>query len=332
VRHRSWLYHLLSLALLVPLSLATLHAQHIVSSVSVGAEPRGVAVNPFTGNVYVANVTGGSISVLHKSSVSSTVPVNTLPFVVAVNHKTNRIYAAGCDFFTGAGSMVVVLDGNTNQVITNISLNQSCSLGTQGIALNQFTNRVYVSDYDESQEVVIDGATNEIASRVDLAGRQPLGVAVDLFTNQEWVALDGPDGKIAILDGATDTLIDTVTVDPQVFVEAVAINPSTRRVYVTSSTSPSNLYVLNAGTRQVTATVPIGLFANNLDIDLLSNLLFVTDGQANTVVVVDGRNNKVGATVALNGIFPSGVAANPVTRVVYVTEFDSNQVEVMTER
>jgi DNA-binding beta-propeller fold protein YncE len=53
---------------------------------------------------------------------------------------------------------------------------------------------------------------------------------------------------------------------------------------------------------------------------------------ANTVVVVNGRNNKVVATVRLNGTFSSRVAANPVTGLFYVTEFDSGRVEVMTER
>jgi YVTN family beta-propeller protein len=332
VTHRSRLFRLLSLSLFLPLSLATVFAQHIVGSIPVGDEPRGVAVNPFTATVYVANVQSGSVSVLRNRSVIATVPVDTLPYVVAVNQRTNRIYAAGCNFLTGAGSMVVVIDGNSNSVIANISLNPFCGLGTQGIAVNSFTNRVYVSDYDDNQEVVIDGATNQIAARVDLAGRQPLGVAVDLLTDQVWVALDGPDAKVDLLDGATNTVLDTVSVtSANVFVEEVAVNPITRRVYIASASDPSSLYVLNARTRKLIATVPIGQFANSVHVDLFSNLVFVTDGYANTVVVVNG-GNKVNAIVPLNGSFPIGVAANPVTRLVYVTEFDSGQVEVMTER
>lgn len=319
------------LALFLTLSLSTVFAQHIVSRVPVGDEPRGVAVNPYTGRVYVANVHSGTISILHAGSVIATLPVDTLPYVVAINTQTNRVYAAGCNFITGAGSMVVVIDGHTDKVITDISLNHSCGLGTQGIAVNQFTNRVYVSDYDENQEVVIDGSTNQIVARVDLLGGEPLGVAVDLLTNQEWVALDGPDGEVDVLDGSSNTLLDTITVG-NVFVNNVAINPSTSSVYIASDSAPSSLYVLNAKTRQMVTTVPTGQFANDVSIDLLSNLVFVTDGQENQVFVVDGSSNKVIATVPLSGKFPVGVAANPVTRAVYVTEFDSNQVEIMTER
>lgn len=329
--HRFLHSRLAFLFLFLMFSLSTAFAQHIVGRVAVGDEPRGVAVNPYTGRVYVANVHDGTISILRAGSVLETLPVDTLPYVVAINNQTNRIYAAGCNFLTGAGSMVVVIDGRTNQVITDISLNQSCGLGTQGIAVNQFTNEVYVSDYDDNQEVVIDGATNQIAARIDLLGREPVGVAVDLLTNQVWVALDGPVGDIDILDGASNTILATITVG-NVFVNNVAINPTTRRAYISSDSTPSNLYVLDAKTRHVIATVPAGQFANDVTLDPLSNLIFVTDGGGNQVFVVNGQSNTVTATVPLNGIEPSGIAADPVTQAVYVTEFDSNQVEIMTEK
>jgi YVTN family beta-propeller protein len=331
VNRRSTLSHSCVLFLFVVSTFPALFAQHVVATVPVGSEPRGVAVNPNTGHIYVANVTGGSVSVLQTNTVIATIPVDTLPYEIAVDAKTNRVYAAGCNFFTGAGSMVVVIDGNTNQVITNISLNQSCGLGTQGIAANQFTNRVYVSDYDDSQEVVIDGATNQILTRVDLAGRAPLGVTVNLRTNQVWVVIDGPDGHMDVIDGHSNTLIDTVTV-ASVFLGDVAINPFTQRAYITSTSSPAGVYVLDTSTRQVITSVPFGSLDNAVDVDLLSNRVFVSDGQGNQVGVIDGSTNTLVATVPLRGSFPAGIAANPVTKRVYVSDFNSAQVEIMTEK
>ena len=328
--HRSLHCRLFLLVACLTFSLSAAFAQRIIATVPVGDEPRGVAVNSYSGRVYVANVHSGTISVIHTGSVIETIPVDTLPYVVAINDKTNRIYAAGCNFLTGAGSMVVVIDGRTNKVITDIPLNQFCGLGTQGIAVNQFTNRVYVSDYDDSQEVVIDGATNQITARVDLNGGLALGVAVDLLTNQEWVALDGPTGQVDILDGASNSILSTVAIG-EVFVNNVAINPSTRRVYIASDSTPSGLYVLNAQTHQVLTKVPTGQFSNDVSIDLLSNLIFVTDGQGNQVFVVDGKSTAIVSTVPLRGLFPSGIAPNPVTRTVYITDFDSSQVEIMPE-
>ena len=329
--HRSSLACLFSLFLFLSLSLAAF-GQHIVGSPTVGDEPRGVAANPNTGFVYVANVHSGTISVLRQSTVFTTITVDTLPFVVAVNTKTNRIYAAGCNFLTGAGSTVVVIDGKTNKQIDTVPLNQSCGLGTQGIAVNSFTNRVYVSDYDDSEEVVIDGSTDQIAARVNLNSGLPVGVAVDVATNQVWVALDGPQAKIDIINGATNTLRGSVIVgNGDAFIPNLAINSTTRRVYVCSS-SPSGLYVVDASSHKTIATLPFGQFTNDVGIDTLSNLIFVTDGNANTVTVVDGSTNQIVSTVQLNGSFPSGVAANPVTKLVYATDFGSNMVDVITEQ
>ena len=123
--HRSLRSRLAFLALLLTFSVSTALAQHVIKRVSVGVEPRGVAVDPFTGHIYVANVYSGTISALRAGTVMATFPVDTLPYVVAINPITNRIYAAGCNFLTGAGSMVVVIDGSNNHVITDIPLNQS---------------------------------------------------------------------------------------------------------------------------------------------------------------------------------------------------------------
>jgi DNA-binding beta-propeller fold protein YncE len=306
-------------------------AQHIIGHVSVGSEPKGVAANPVTGDIYVANVLSGNISVLLKNSVVATIPVNTLPGVVALNSKTNRVYAAGCNFQTGAGSLVDVIDGATNKVIASIPLNHSCSIGTQGIAVNSRTNRVYVSDYDDSQEIVIDGATNKIVTRIDLAGHLPLGVAINPANNQVWVALDGPAGNVDVIDGGSNTVLETITV-ASVFVDDVAINPATQRAYISSPSSPSSVYVFDASNLQPITSIPFGQFETSLTVDPLTNLIFVADGNLNEVGVIDGNTNSLIATVALNGTFPNGIAANPATKIVYVTELDSAQVELLTEK
>lgn len=305
-------------------------AQQLLRTVTVGTEPRGVAINQLTSTIYVANVTSGSISVIQRGSVTATIPVDTLPFEVTVNPITNLVYATGCNFFTGEGSKVVVIDGRSNQVVKTIVLNQSCSLGTQGIAANALTNRIYVSDYDESQEVVIDGASNEIATRIDLVGALPTGVAIDLATNKVWVTLDGPTGNVAIIDGASNTVANTITLGNR-FVQEIAINPFSHRAYI-AATTPSSVVVVNTQTETVVASVPFGSFANAVDVDVLSNLVFVTDGQGNQVGTIDGRTNTLISSAATSDIFPSGVAADPVTQRVFVTNFESSTVDIYRER
>lgn len=306
------------------------NAQHVVKTVQVGSEPRGVAINPLTDSVYIANTQTGNVSILKHDVVIATLPVNTLPEEVTFDIAANKAYVGGCDFRTNAGSKVIVIDGRTNQITTTIDINEFCVFGIQGITVNPLTHRVYVSNYDDNEEVVIDGTNNQIISRIDLAGREPEGAAVDLHTNQIWVTLDGPDGKIDILDGAANTVLETVTVG-NFFVVDVAINNVTKRAYI-ASTATNGLFVYDAPTRQQIADVATGSFNNSLDVDPITNLIFVTDGNNDNVVVVDGRNNTVRATVPLSAPFPAGVAINPVRRIAYVTEFDSTQVQLVSER
>src|SRR5258708_19590379 len=104
-------------------SLSTVFAQHIITTVSVGDEPRGVAVNAYTGRVYVANVHSGTISVVRAGSVMDTLPVDTLPYVVAINHKTNRIYPPARNLLTRAVNLLVVIDAPTKNLHPQLPLN-----------------------------------------------------------------------------------------------------------------------------------------------------------------------------------------------------------------
>ena len=310
-------------------SLAVL-AQEIIKSVPVGNEPRGIAVNPFTDTVFVSNVQDGTVSILKHDTVIDTVPIDTLATVAVADAARNKIYFAGCNFFAGTGSMVVVMDGRTHRVIKDVQLNDFCAMGIQGIGINPLTHRVYVSDYDEKQEVVLDGNTNRIVARINLI-RQPDGVDVDLRTNRVWIALDGPGGNIAILDGFKNKVVKTFSVG-DTFIMGMAVNSFTRRAYISSELAPASLFVLDLRTQQTIATVPIGLFGDSVALDPLSNLIFATDGQGSTLTVVNGRNNTVRKVISLNALFPVYVAANPVTEHVYVSGFASGLVDVISER
>ena len=65
-------------------------------TISVGNSPYGVAVNPSTNTVYVANYADNSVSVINGSTntVTATVSVGSIPSAVAVNPSTNTVYVA----------------------------------------------------------------------------------------------------------------------------------------------------------------------------------------------------------------------------------------------
>src|SRR5262249_10243894 len=87
---------LLGLVALVLLfwSSALVVAQTVVATIPVGSQPFGVAVNPTTNRVYVANMSSNNVSVIDAATnmVVATVPVSSTPRGVAANSATNRIY------------------------------------------------------------------------------------------------------------------------------------------------------------------------------------------------------------------------------------------------
>src|SRR5690606_33297660 len=138
-----------------------------IKTVGVGNGPYGVAVNPVTNLVYVANSGGSSVSVIDggTNEVIATVEVGVFPRGVAVNPNTNRRYVANdVDDTVSVISMTYVehfwlLDGlqNDNDVeITAVGVGD----GPYGVAVNPVTNLVYVANFASNTVTVIDGNNN----------------------------------------------------------------------------------------------------------------------------------------------------------------------------
>jgi len=83
----------------------------VKSTVTVGSKPQGVAVNPSTNTIYVANLNSNSLSVINGSTntLADTVSVGTNPYAVAVNPSTNTVYVTN-----SSGNSVSVINGSTS--------------------------------------------------------------------------------------------------------------------------------------------------------------------------------------------------------------------------
>ena len=76
--------------------------------------------------------------------------------------------------------------------------------------------------------------------------------------------------------------------------------------------------VIDAATRAVTATIPVGPFPWEVAVDPAAGTVYVTSGSDNTVSVIDAATNAVTATIPV-GSDPLGVAVDPAAGTVYVT-------------
>ena len=101
-----------------------------MSSVTVGANPWAIGINPNTNMVYVTNNGNDTVSVVDGSTntVFSNVTVGAYPSGLAVNPETNTIYVARFP-----SSAVSVINGSTNAVTATVSVGKFPS----GVAVNQ---------------------------------------------------------------------------------------------------------------------------------------------------------------------------------------------------
>src|SRR5579859_7805913 len=67
----------------------------------------------------------------------------------------------------------------------------------------------------------------------------------------------------------------------------------------------------------VIATIPVGASPDGVAANRKTDVVYVTDGSAGTVSVINGRTNTVTATIPV-GSGPNGPAVNTKTNTVYV--------------
>lgn len=106
---------------------------------------------------------------------------------------------------------------------------------------------------------------------------------------------------------------------------AVAVNPSTNKIYVANDNGNS-VAVIDGATNAVT-TVPTGVSPYGIAINQVTNKIYVTNSGSNFLTVIDGATN---ATTSVPvGLYATGIGVNPVTNRIYVGSGPAGAVVVI---
>jgi YVTN family beta-propeller protein len=311
---------------LIGLSVTTLaNATPVVTgTVGVGSAPIGVAVNPITNKIYVANMASDSVSVIDGATglvSGSPIAVGNYPYGVAADSTTNRIYVAN-----RSGNSVSVIDGATGLVVGSpITVGSS----PQAIAVNPITNKVYVANTSSNNVSVIDGATGLVVGSPIAVGFGPTAVAVNPTTNKVYVT-NGSGNSVSIIDGATGLVVGSpVTVGGFPF--GVAVDPTTNKVYVANEDS-STVSVIDGATGLVVGTpIAVTSGASGVAVNPATGRVYVANWHSQSVSIIDGGTGLVVGSPITVGSEPWGVAVNPTTKRVYVGNYDSNTVSIIQD-
>ena len=163
----------------------------------------------------------------------------------------------------------------------------------------------------------------------------PLAVGVSHRDNRLYVITTNNntgERDIVVIDSLSNEVIDTIGIVSTfgLFPE-IKINPVTRRLYVSSLENNNNdkILVINENTNRITTTIQIDDGFNGMDVNSITNRIYVVNKKMVTVTVIDGQTNEIIDVIKLQDntdfLFRSGgIKVNPVTNTIYVLK---NSVE-----
>ncbi|MBU1878491.1 MAG: DUF11 domain-containing protein, partial [Chloroflexi bacterium] len=271
-----------------------------------------VKANSSTGRVYVASPRGHSVHVIQDAlartkaaTYLTSVAVGNYPTGLAVVTTTNKVYATNLHDWT------VSVIGAGNTVIATIPV----GAGPVKAAAHNRDARVYTTNYWQLLDGVtaIDSHTDAVLYHLNRTHATQGRYGIDVNPDSDKVYVAARDaGLIAVLNGdwpITEPLI--VKLDPPRVPFMVAYNPGTGHLFVTCG-ADDKVVVLDPAA-----------------IDLKNAHVLRIEGQA--VYAIDESNAGWLATISVGDGPEEGIAVNPITNRVYVTNMYSDSVSVLQD-
>lgn len=256
-----------------------------VTSIAVPRLPFGLAANALTHRVYVPCFDDGRLAVIdgETNTVMALLDVGVEPTYAAVNESTNRVYVVS------HANRLYGIRGSDNVIWRVV---RTDGIGAFGVAVDPVANRVYVSHRDTGTVTVFDGATLDPVPGSTLNTRGiPYVMAVDATNRRLYVYVRGPHSdptrvQIYNLNTAPAALLAEVEI-PYGGTDGgggIAVDPATRRVYVTNSLD-NTLSILDGKVGTVVATIPVGTDPFALAFDARTGEIWVGNRAGNDLFV-----------------------------------------------
>jgi len=210
------------------------HTNTLIDTLSVPAA--WLAINVRTDTIYASDF-NQTVYVINGATNTVTTTITVYEALqLAVNPVTNRIYIAANNPNQGE---VTVIDGSTNQVVTNIDI--SGSDFTNFVSVDPLRNLVYATDVNSTGSpngvvAVINGATNTVTTTITVPG-EPQQIAVDPVTRLLYLP-NMTLNEVQVIDGRTNQLTST-TIPVGQSPYWATLDPYHKLLYVTNLFSES---------------------------------------------------------------------------------------------
>ncbi len=274
---------------------------------------------------------------LVSASLTANVPaISHLTMVVGQSSTINTVISGGIGSYSGEWSWTSTTALN-NQVVNTLSVGNQ----PDHITINPQGTLAYVSNFGSGTVSVINLATNTVANTITVENG-PQGIAFNPSGTFAYVTnlcgtgsscgyeTSTEPGTVSIINVATNTVVNTVTVGGEPF--GVTVNPQGTLAYVLNSCNPAppcsaqngTISVINLATNAITNTIQMGTSLTTAAFSPNGMLAYVVSycnitctnyqGKLSTINVA---TNTVVNTITL-GNGASGISINPSGTLAYV--------------
>jgi YVTN family beta-propeller protein len=300
----------------------------VKKTIAVGTAPVAIAANPPEDMVYVANSGSGTISAIKGTGAAATWKVGGIPVALVVDSAVSKLYVADASL-----NQVEILDAKLGTVLGTLTT----ALTPSAMALNIATHNVFVACTGGSGSVVvIDGTKNQILTTVTGA-LIPTGItsiSVDPATNVAIVASPTANAAIgiAVIDAANGfSVLDVPGTAGQ---DPISTAYDAGGIFLVDDLGDGHI-AFSGGDGMITFgngyNEPGGTSGNTaMAVNPTTNQFGIVDPKGDTLELID-LLNPLFLTVyhqLFTGLTPTGLAFDPLTSRVFVTNAGDNTVSV----
>lgn len=295
-------------------------------------KPQGIMGDESTNRIFVTNLGSDKVQVIDGSSLKivATITVGRSPQSVHIQPVTKKLYA-----YSPSGDSIAVVDITKSDYPT-----KSVTVGKQpfGIASNSKTNKLYVSFAGESQIGVMDGASDQLISRISLPeGSFPLVISVNEKLNKIYSAAYGRD-FITVIDGGSDKIKKQINVGQNPI--WVTYIPELDRVFVTVE-GAKKIIVIDPNKDEVAQEIKISAAPYRIFFDKRTNYIYINHRKEPIVTVLSKDAGSSDFRVVIEERIPfwgetdaapyNMVWWNKKTNFAYLTSGDRNTIDVIKD-
>lgn len=284
----------------------------------VGNNPRGIAYDAGTSELFVANTGDSTVSVVGavNGTAVATIGVGSYPVGVAYDAGHGQVWVT--DALSNA---VTVINDSNDSVATTVGVGSDPA----GIAYDPVAGQIFVTNYVGTNVTVINDTTDLTVASIPV-GSYASGVAY-LAGLQEDVVANGGSDNVSFISDRTDTVVSSVGVGASPY-GTPAFDPTTDQLFVANAGS-SNVSILNASLRLVIANDPVGSIPTGCAFDAATNNVYVSDYGSNNATVIHLPADTVLGNVSVGRNPYNAPAYDPASTGIFVTNYNSNNVTIL---